>query len=147
STIGVTARAVFLLVIYAAPAAAQQGSVAGRVVDSSGGVVPGAAVVLTNTLTGEKTEMETNEVGLFRFPSTAPGTYSVTVTMTGFALSKVDDVRIEVGQQRALSIELKPGQAQGTEIVVVGAETTPLITTRAERSLVVEQTFVKSIPL
>jgi hypothetical protein len=135
-----------MAILFASPLRAQDAAVTGRVTDSTGGVVPGASVVLTSTATGARADTVTNGAGLFSFPSTDPGLYSVSVSLSGFAPSKVDDVRVEVGQPRDLSIELKPGALQET-VVVAGATATPLVTTSAERSVVVEQTFVKSIPL
>ena len=82
-------------------ALAQDSSLSGRVVDSSGGVVPGAAVVLTSQATGVTAEAITNAEGLFTFPATRPGLYAVKVTLAGFATAVVGGVRVEIGEQRA----------------------------------------------
>lgn len=130
----------------AAVAAAQEASLTGRVVDTSGGAVPGATVVLTNTATSVAAETVTNDSGIFSFPSTRPGLYTVAVSLAGFANSRLEDVRIEAGGQRDVTIELR---AAGLEesVLVEGANATPLVTTRADRSLVIEPEFVSSIPL
>ena len=135
-----------LVLLIAAPLRAQEATVTGRVADSTGAVVPGASVTLTNTATGVAAETVTNAQGLFSFPSTSPGLYSVAVTLSGFAASKVDEVRVEVAEHRNLTVELQPAGLQET-VVVAGANATPMVTTRADRSLVVEQQFVQSIPL
>ena len=129
-----------------AAAAAQEAAVSGRVVDTSGGAVPGATVVLTNLATSATTETVTNASGLFSFPSTRPGVYTIAVSLAGFANSRVEDVRIETGGQRDVTIELKPAGLEES-VLVEGAQATPLVTTRADRSLVVEPEFVTSIPL
>jgi hypothetical protein len=129
-----------------ASARAQEASLGGRVVDASGGAVPGATVVLTSTATAVASETVTNGEGLFNFPSAPPGLYSVKATLTGFSTATVDDVRIETGESRSLVIPLQPGQLAET-VVVEGAGATPLMARRSERNVVVEHTFVQSVPL
>jgi hypothetical protein len=138
--------AALFLTACASTVFAQEGTVTGRAIDASGGAVPGAAVVLTNPATRVSTETQTNEQGLFSFPSTRPGVYSLAVSLAGFTSSRVDEVRVEIGAQRDVTIELKPAGLEET-VTVEGAQTTPLMTTRADRSLVVEPEFVRSIPL
>jgi hypothetical protein len=66
--------AVALLGLLSAPSLfAQEATLTDRVVDSSGGVVPGASVVLTNSGTAVTTETVTNDRGLFIFASARPG--------------------------------------------------------------------------
>lgn len=124
---------------------AQDAVLSGRVADSSGGAVPGATVVLTNGATGVAAESVTNEDGLFSFPSSRPGEYSLAVTLVGFATSRINALKLEVGEHRSVAVELRPSQIE--ENVVVVGSATPLSSTRADRSIVVEQSFVKSIPL
>jgi len=71
----------------AAPAFAQGGTsstLAGVVVDNSGGVIPGANVVVKNDATGVSQDSVTNGQGAFSFPGLSVGTYTVTVTLQGF---------------------------------------------------------------
>src|SRR5262245_38692938 len=125
---------------------AQEASLSGRVNDSSGAPVPGATVVLTNTATAIAAESVTNEQGLFSFPSSRPGRYDLAVSLVGFATSRIEALKLDVGEHRSVVVELRPKQLEES-IVVVGASATPLAATRAERSVVVEQSFVRSIPL
>ena len=75
----------FLIMLPAAPAAAQDtGIVTGTVVDSSGQVLPGASVVLTNEATRDARTLVTNERGDFAFRAVPPGTYTVVVELSGF---------------------------------------------------------------
>jgi hypothetical protein len=65
-------RALFvalLLSVFAASASAQfdTASVVGTVRDSSGGVVPGATVTLTNTATAVSVTRTTNAEGIYEF--------------------------------------------------------------------------------
>src|SRR5262245_57725236 len=137
---------VAVILAFAATAAAQDGAVTGRVLDPSGAAVPGASVVLTNVATSVADQTVTNADGLFSFPAARPGIYGLAVTLDGFAATKVDQIRVEVGAPSDVTVHLK---AAGVEeaVTVSGASTTPLVTTRAERSVVVEHQFVQSIPL
>src|SRR5712691_12439314 len=76
---------VFAALIAASPAAAQDaGVVSGTVVDSSGQVVPGATITLTNENTRDLRTLTSNERGDFSFRAVTPGSYTVKVELTGF---------------------------------------------------------------
>src|SRR5688572_29148251 len=63
------------------------GSVAplsGVVVDTSGAPVPGASVTVKNEGTGASYPTVTNAQGNFTVPALEPGTYTVTISLTGF---------------------------------------------------------------
>ncbi len=76
------------------------GRVAGTVLDSSGGVLPGASVTLTNQLTNQSQTTNTNDVGAFIFPQTPAGTYKVEIALEGF---KTADLHRRHRQRRARS--------------------------------------------
>src|SRR5665213_2944250 len=83
-------RCVIVCAVLSATAAAAQetvnsASVAGRVVDQQGGVVPGAAVTARQTQTNITSETTTDEEGRFRFPYLKVGPYEITVHLGGFA--------------------------------------------------------------
>jgi hypothetical protein len=140
------ARSICLsLVLTATRAFAQDATLTGHVVDGSGAAVPGASVVLTNAANGSATETVSNGDGLFSFPSARPGAYQLRVDLAGFAPFAIDALRLAVGENRAVTVALQPSQVE--ENVVVTAEATPLSTSRADRSVVVENEFVQSIPL
>ena len=75
-----------LLIVVSAPAWAQKtvGEVRGTVADTSGAVLPGATVTLTNVNTGFTRDVVTDAKGDFVFPVVDPGQYRVDVTMQGF---------------------------------------------------------------
>ena len=77
-----TICAVLALVILTAASGFSQAvnaTLLGTVTDSSGGVVPNAKVIVTETNTGVSRSGQTNESGNYTFPDLAPGEYSVTV--------------------------------------------------------------------
>src|SRR5258708_18167 len=69
-------------------------SLSGVVVDSNGGVLPGATVAVKNNATGVTLQLVTNAAGAFSAPSIDAGTYTVTVTESGFKTAVVSDVKL-----------------------------------------------------
>src|SRR5271170_7251169 len=60
------------------------GTVLGTVKESSGAVVPGAVVNLTNTGTNAKHSTLTSDTGAFQFVNVEVGTYQLSIEATGF---------------------------------------------------------------
>ena len=60
------------------------GQISGIVADSSGGVLPGATVVITNAGTNTTRETTTGADGAFLFPDLLAGTYDLKVSVQGF---------------------------------------------------------------
>ncbi len=139
------ARLFVSFLLFASLATAQDATLAGRIVDTSGAAVPGATAVLRGAPTTAVVEVVSNTEGIVSFPSTRPGVYQLQVTLPGFAPFLMDGIRLEVGERRDVAVALTPQQLE--ETVRVTANATPLGTARADRSVVVEQQFVQSIPL
>src|ERR1700739_2105611 len=59
------------------------GEVTGTVIDSTGGVVIGATVVLKSADTGESRTVQSNNSGVYRFTFLKPGRYQVSSSSTG----------------------------------------------------------------
>jgi hypothetical protein len=120
--------ALFICLVASAVAAGQAtSSITGVVQDSAGGVIPGAAVVVTSP-NGTKFNTVTNSAGAFNVPALQPGTYSVTVTLQGFKTAVVADVRIQPGTPANLKVTLEVGGI--TEKVTVAGASSELINTR-----------------
>jgi hypothetical protein len=82
-------------------------SISGTIVDSAGGVIPGATVTVTSA-TGVAFESVTNAAGIFSVPAVAAGTYTVTVTLTGFKTSTTE-VRVQPGIPANVRLTLEVG--------------------------------------
>src|SRR5215468_1545022 len=106
-----------LLVTVPSAAFAQSGSVAGSVVDQTGGVVPGASVTLSGADSRRTTTTGVN--GDFRFTAVPPGTYNLEVLIPGFAPASRAGIAVAEGpvslEQLTLSL------ATVGEAVVVSA--------------------------
>ncbi|PYQ03934.1 MAG: hypothetical protein DMF82_11965 [Acidobacteria bacterium] len=106
-------------------AQASTGNIYGTVTDASAAPIPGATVALSGASTGGRTT-QTGANGEFRFLNIDPGTYKLTVTMTGFATVN-REVVVTTGQNVNLTFGLKV--ATHAEEVTVTAET-PVVDTK-----------------
>jgi len=120
--------AMFCLFAFAPSAlfaqSASTGTVAGTVTDPSGGAIVGATVTLTDTATSIARTETTNEAGRYFFANAVPGKYTVSVSKTGFRVSKLVDQTVTVGASLTLNVVLEIGSvAETVEVsVTTGAE-------------------------
>jgi hypothetical protein len=96
-------------------------SVEGTVADSSGALVAGAQVIVTNQETGVAQTSVSNEAGVYRFPSLGPGRYTVTATKAGFETFKQENITLAAEETRTVPLVLKVGQTQETVTVTTEA--------------------------
>src|SRR5918993_2648821 len=134
-----------LLLPVAATAQTTLGRVAGTVLDSSGGVLPGATVTLTNTGTGQVLTSVSGEAGAFLFPQVPVGTYKVKVELESFKSAEFTDVTVAVGQEYSLTAKLEIGAV--SDVVTVTAGASLVQTTTPEVTSTVMQQQVLNIPL
>src|SRR5690242_6177316 len=101
-----------LLIVLVASAAhllraqAGQSELSGYVKDPVGAVIPGAAVVLTETSTGRTAMTTTGPDGLYVFTNKTPGNYSVKFSSTGFD-TFTGNVRLLTGEKIRYDISLE----------------------------------------
>lgn len=120
--------AVVLLIVAAAPPAGAQiisGDLVVRVVDPSGLTVAGAAVALTEVDTGVTQSAVTDSQGTNLFGQLKPGVYLLEVSLAGFKSTKVQDIRIQVGQRARVDVHLLV--ATVAEAVTVSAAAATLL--------------------
>lgn len=120
-------------------------SVSGTVTDVTGAVIPGASVEIKNQATNVTQATQTNNSGTYSFVNVAPGTYSVTVTKSGFQTDTEKDVVLGVNQAAVLNFTPRPGQVQQT--VTVSSAISTIQTSTAELGTVVTSTAVNNLPL
>ena len=93
-----------------AQGAATTSTLSGVVVDSAGGVVPGADVTIRHNATGVTQSATSNAEGAYSFPSLPIGTYTVTVTLQGFKTFVATDVVLTAGSPASVRALLEVGK-------------------------------------
>ncbi len=121
-----------------------RGSIAGRVSDSTGGVLPGVSVTATNDATGVSRTTTTSMSGDFSFPDLQLGFYTVEAMLQGFQTVKT---QIEVSVSQVASIDFKMGVSQVAETIMVTATALTLDTVSTSLSNVVRPKQVQDLPL
>src|SRR5580698_10558841 len=107
------ARVILVFVLLAAVSLAAQtfrGTILGSVTDAQGAVVAGAKVAVKNVGTGLERTTETSADGSYALPELPIGTYTVTITLTGFQTSVTTGVTVDVATERRVDAAMKPGQ-------------------------------------
>jgi hypothetical protein len=134
---------VLILLILAFPclvhAESSTATLAGRVVDESGGVVRHVEVVIVDPATGLERKTETSERGEFVFPGLPPARYQLTAQHDGFAPLQVPDVVLQVNDEAVLhlTLEVSPiGEAVVVQASSVRVNSSPAVNTVIDRQLV-----------
>jgi hypothetical protein len=114
------------ILVCATAAYAQQGTseIGGKVIDAQGGVLPGAAIVVTNEDTGLIREVVTGPGGSYFVSHLVPGRYRIVAKMEGFKSLDRRGIVLLVGQTTTLDLTLEVGVL--TESVMVTAQS-PII--------------------
>jgi hypothetical protein len=122
------------------------GQVSGTVTDSTGAVVANAEVSVTNALTRQVRTVRTSEEGYFRFNELLPGTYSLSVTSSGFKKYEQQTIALTANERVTLPpITLEIGGVN--ETVSVTAEAVRIQTESAERSGLINSRQMMELPL
>jgi hypothetical protein len=130
---------------YAAAQATYTAQLSGVVSDSSGGVIGGAKVILTDEGTGVGTTFVTDERGIYIFTGQRPGTYTIRVEAPSLAAQERKGVVLAVSQQTTLDFKLSP--AGVAETVTVTDQVPLLDTGSASLGTDVTNEYVRDIPL
>jgi hypothetical protein len=140
-------RLVAIIFAVAIPifAADTTATLAGRVDDSTGGVVPGTKVQATNIDTNVSYYGETNDVGAYRIPGLPPGHYRMIVEKAGFAKIVKPGIELHVQDVITVNFQMRIGSVSESVTVEAGA---PLIDTESSAvSTVVDRQFAENLPL
>ncbi len=122
-----------------------QGSISGNVMDSTNSVVPGATISIKNTATGFAINLVADASGYYKAPLLEPGTYTVSVTASGFAAYRADSVVVVVGQ--VTSVEPHLAVASSTTEVVVNEQTPDVNLESPDFTDTLSQTALQNIPI
>jgi outer membrane receptor protein involved in Fe transport len=140
---------VFAAVLFTAAAAAAQtvtGEIRGTVRDSSGAVLPGVTVTVTNTQTGLARTDTTSDTGTYVFPSLPIGGYTVSAELQGFRKTEKTGFQLVADGRITADFSLSIGAL--TETVVVEASRGDVVNrTSGEVARLVDGETVRSLPL
>jgi Carboxypeptidase regulatory-like domain/TonB dependent receptor-like, beta-barrel len=140
--------AVFAVVSVSGPLVAQgrnTGALEGKVLDDQGGPLPGAEVIVSSpALIGGPQSRTTNAEGHYWFVLLPPGTYAVEAKLPGFVPSKVEQIRLFVGQTLTVNLALKVGALEAEINVYASA---PLVDMKSSQTLStnLDQTAIETV--
>ena len=121
------------------------GQLTGVVTDSSGGVIAGARVTLTDETTNVGPTSTTDNHGIYVFTGIRPGTYTIKVDAADFGVQERKNVVVAVSQQATLDFTLSP---KGISESITVTEQPPLLdTANAALGTDVTNEYVRDIPL
>lgn len=139
---------VLVILLGAVGASAQiagTGNIQGTVTDSSGAVLPGATVTVTNEATQVKVTTKTSSAGVYLFPGLHIGTYDLAATGRGFKTYVQKGIVLEVGSSIAVNPSLAIGAT--TQEVEVQAEGLALQTQDPTYKQTIDQNEMTAMPL
>ena len=116
--------AVLVIAVVMAPSLMAQslvsGDLTGTVTDPSGAVVSGATVSLKSDATGATRTATTGANGTYRFSLLQPGSYTVTVTASGFSKT-TSTANVSIGQASIADVKMAVGSSSTTVEVTSSA--------------------------
>lgn len=131
--------------LFAPSTASAQAAIAGTVRDASGAALPGATVEAASPALIERVRSAVSGgTGQYRIVDLPPGTYSVTITMSGFKTVRRDGIVLEGSFTAPVSADLEVGALEET-VTVSGAA--PVVDVAGNRqAVVVNRDMLDAIP-
>jgi hypothetical protein len=119
------------------------GGISGTVTDPSGAVISSATINLKSNTTGETQTTITGATGLYNFPLLKPGSYTVSISQTGFRTFN-ETVDVPLGQIATANIKLVVGNT--SETVEVSGQVPLLQTEDANISTTYNEAQIQQLP-
>ncbi len=132
-------------IVHASAQGGATSSISGIVVDSTGGVIPGATVTVKNEATNIASEVVTSTNGAFTVPALTVGSYSITVRLSGFKTFVATGVRVSAGAPASVKATLEVGGLEQT--ITVEASAAMVQTTSSSVSSTVDLKQISNLPL
>ncbi len=118
------------------------GQITGVVADSTGAVVPNAAVTLINLATNQTLTATASDEGIFRFTALQPGQYTVKTTASSFSEQTLN-VEVQVGRTTDANVTLGAGNVSAqVDVTADGVQTTT-----SNFDAVQDQTAISNLPI
>jgi hypothetical protein len=136
---------VLFLLLGAALAQSDRASITGTVKDSSGAVVSGVTVTVTNDGTNLLSSATTNSLGIYSILNLPIGQYTIKFTKSGFAVNERNGIVLQVSQRAEIDSVLKVGAA--SEVVMVTEDAPVLQTQSASLTTNLTNSVVTELPL
>jgi hypothetical protein len=99
---------------------ASTSEIAGRIVDRTSGVLPGATIVALHRATNVEHRATADAEGRFALPGLPVGAYQVAASLVGFATTTLPEITLAVGERADLAITLELA-AVATQVDVTAA--------------------------
>ncbi len=123
----------------------ETGVIHGTITDKTHAVVPGANVTLRNPSTGIRRALTAGPSGDFDFAALPPGEYRLTAESSGFAVTSVKGIELNIGSSVTIDIEM-PLKTQATTVEVSAANGEVVDTSTAGITQLLNSTSVENLP-
>ncbi len=121
------------------------GSIQGVVQDANGAAVNGATVSVESPSLVRDLQAVTNQEGSYIFAKLPPGLYTVKVTQQGFKSSKKENVRVTLGGEARVDLDLEAGNVSET-VTVTGGDTELIDLTSSKTATKISVRFIENSP-
>jgi len=105
---------IMVLLLVSLASAQSTATLSGVVTDTSGAILPGADVSITNQASGDQRKTVTSNQGFFSFSMVPVGTYKLTATAQGFATYQATDIALNADDSKTVNISMKVGAISET---------------------------------
>jgi hypothetical protein len=137
-----------LQLLLSLPSAAQDattGQIVGDIEDQTGAVIPNAQIGVKSIENGQVRKVSANAAGHYVAPLLPPGTYILSVSVTGFAPMSKGPIKVPAGTSTTVNLQLVVGSSQ--QEVTVNAEGELLQTENAANGATADHATVTALPL
>ena len=135
---------IILTACLASFAQSTSGDIVGTIYDASGAMIPNATIVAKNDATGVETTTKSTVAGEYHIANLLPGTYTITVTMTGFAKAQIKGLAVTLNATATNNVKLDV--STNVETVEVSAAAASIDTTTASVQSSFQETAMSELP-
>ena len=140
----------FLFIFFqqqANPQGLTTSSMSGIVSDNENNPLPSANVIAVHVPTGTQYGASTRENGQYNIQyMKVGGPYTVTVSYVGYTKAIIENIYLELGQERRLDVQLSAQVIEGGEVVVTGERNAILNSNRTGAETVITPREVTLLP-
>ena len=142
---GAVFACIFQSLLVSAQTSRVNGALLGTVMDTSGAIVPGAAVLIHNVDTGQSRTMESDGNGRFQTRELPSGVYRLVITREGFAPYENPGIVVSVGSVSNLTLRLSP--AAVTQQLTVTDQPSVIDPTQTAISTTIDPERIEELPV